>query len=187
METEVRYMVFAGNEALVTGDLRSILLQTKEYLDSGATLPVLIFEEQTGKQVDFSFQGTAEEIIERELPQKTTGPGRPKLGVISREVSLLPRHWDWLEQQPNGISAALRKLVEDAKKRAPGKETGRLLREAAGRFMTALAGNLPNFEEAYRALYNKDQSKLTAMISGWPSDVRSYIERMVNEAEKAEA
>jgi uncharacterized protein len=187
METDVSYMVFAGSQVLVSGDLRSILVQTKEYMDSEAEVPVLIFEEQTGKQVDFNFQGTLAEILARELPVKPVGPGRPKLGVISREVSLLPRHWEWLEQQPNGISAALRRLIEEARKRAPGKERARLMREAVSRVMTALAGNLPDYEESLRALYAKDHARLFVLISKWPTGVRAYVERVVNEAMKAEA
>jgi len=102
----------------------------------------------------------------------------PRLGVVSREVSLLPRHWDWLEQQPNGISAALRRLLDEARKRAPGEERARLAREAAGRFMTAMAGNLPGYEEAARALFAKDHERFTQRIAAWPEDVRLHLERL---------
>jgi hypothetical protein len=98
--------------------------------------------------------------------------------VVSREVSLLPRHWDWLEQQPNGISAALRRLVEEARKRAPGEERARLAREAAARFMTAIAGNLPGYEEASRALFAKDHERFRQRIAAWPEDVRLHLERL---------
>jgi hypothetical protein len=100
------------------------------------------------------------------------------MGVVSREVSLLPRHWDWLEQQPNGISAALRRLVDEARKRAPGEERARLAREAAGRFMTAMAGNLPGYEEASRALFAQDRERFTQRIAAWPEDVRAHLERL---------
>ena len=76
MENEVSYIVFAGNRTLVTGDLKNILSQTKDYLDNNAELPILIFEEQTGRQIDFNFQGTPEELLARELPTKIAGPGR---------------------------------------------------------------------------------------------------------------
>jgi hypothetical protein len=114
------------------------------------------------------------------------GPGRPKLGVVCREVSLLPRHWSWLEQHPGGASVALRKLVEDARKRGHGKERARVAWEAAGKFMWVMAGNLSGFEEASRALYAKDQARLVSLIRDWPGDVRSHVERLVGESTRLE-
>jgi hypothetical protein len=102
--------------------------------------------------------------------------------VVSREVSLLPRHWDWLEQQPNGASAALRRLVDQARKQNPGKERARLATEAAGRFMSAMAGNLPGYEEASRALYAANRAHLEDLILDWPHDIRAYIQRRVEDA-----
>jgi hypothetical protein len=98
--------------------------------------------------------------------------------VVSREVSLLPRHWEWLEAQPNGISAAMRRLVDQASKRNPGKERARRARTAASRVMTALAGNLPGFEEASRALFAEDQARFEQLIRRWPRDVRKHFERL---------
>jgi hypothetical protein len=115
-----------------------------------------------------------------------SGPGRPRLGVVSREVTLLPRHWEWLEQQPNGISAALRRLVEEARRREPGPERARRAREAAGRFMTVMAGDRPGYEEASRALYARDRRRLAALIRRWPADVRAHVQRLVAEAERCE-
>mgnify|MGYP003549634233 FL=1 len=97
-------------------------------------------------------------------------------------MSLLPRHWDWLEQQPNGISAALRRLVDEARKREPDKESARLAREAAGRFMWGIAGDLPGFEEASRALFAGNLQRLTELTRDWPEDVRSHLLRMIGNA-----
>lgn len=103
-----------------------------------------IFEDQTGGQVGCDLRGATEEVLARAMPvPHRTGPGRPKLGVTSREISLLPRHWEWLEQQPNGASAALRRLVEEARKREPEKQRARLAMDAANRFLSAMAGYLP--------------------------------------------
>ena len=107
------------------------------------------------------------------------GPGRPKLGVVSREISLLPRHWEWLEGQPQGASAAIRRLVDEARKRAPDEIQARKAREAAGNFMWAMAGNLANFEEASRALYAGDPERLERQIRNWPQDVRAYVYRLL--------
>src|SRR5262249_47731929 len=119
MDDERTYTSFAGDRLIASADLRTTLLRTKQHLDGDGSASVLIFEDQTGRQVNFDFRGTPQEVLERSDAVKTrTGPGRPRLGVVSREVSLLPRHWEWLEQQPSGISAALRRLVDEARKRA---------------------------------------------------------------------
>ena len=180
MEEARTYTVFAGTKWVAAGDLRSILGVTKLRLDAGASEAVLIFEDQTGQQVDFDFRGTLDEVLERHAPAAPvrSGPGRPKLGVISREGTLLPRHWEWLESQPHGISATLRRLVEEAKKRDPGKDRARAARDATSRFMWAMAGNLPGFEEASRALFAGDLPRFGALIGGWPEDIRKHLMRM---------
>ena len=175
---EMTYTVFSGQSRIVSGGLKEMLLETKALLQRSPGEPILIFEDQTGRQVDFDFRGTPDEVLERVAPARRAGPGRPRLGVVSREVSLLPRHWDWLEQQPNGISAALRRLVDEARRRAPGEERARLAREAAARFMTAIAGDLPGYEEASRALFAKDPERFRQRIAAWPEDVRLHLERL---------
>ena len=177
---EKTYAAFAGDRLIAGGELEGVLSKVKKRLEKDDIEQLLIFEEQSGRQVDFDFRGTLEEVLERELPQPVPqGPGRPKLGVVSREISLLPAHWTWLEEQPNGISAALRRLVDEASKRDPDKQRARKAREAAGRFMTALAGDRPNFEEAMRALYAGNREELTELTSRWPRDIRAQITRML--------
>ena len=174
------YAAFAGDRLIAAGELESVLTKVKHRLDKDEIEQLLIFEEHSGRQVDFDFRGTLEEVLERELPQPAAqGPGRPKLGVVSREISLLPAHWTWLEEQRNGISAALRRLVDEASKRDPDKQRARKAREAAGRFMTALAGDRPNFEEAMRALYAGERKQLTELTSRWPKDIRAHITRIL--------
>jgi hypothetical protein len=198
METERTYTAFAGERLIAGGDLKTVLLGTKEYLDCGGADPVLIFEDQTGRQIDFDFRGTPEEVLAR-IPshpffapaqcQEDTkrGPGRPKLGVVSREISLLPRHWEWLGRQRGGASAALRRLIDEKRKGGESKERARPAWEAAGKFMWAIAGNLPDFEEASRALYAKDRNRLTVLIRDWPEDIRNHIERLTAEAARLES
>jgi hypothetical protein len=179
MEDSKTYTAFAGDQVIASGPLKTMLRQVKELLDRGKIEQVLIFEDETGRQVDFNFRGTLEEFLEREAPvTKHAGPGRPKLGVVCREVSLLPRHWEWLEQQPNGASAALRRLVEEARKRDPEKERLRLATEAASRFMSAMAGNLAGFEEASRALFARDLERFDELIRNWPDDIRRHVLRL---------
>lgn len=191
MDDDRTYTAFAGARRIASADLRTMLLRTKAHLDGGGGEPVLIFEDDTGRQVDFDFRGAPEEVLQRaEVAKPRSGPGRPKLGVVSREVSLLPRHWDWLERQPSGISAALRRLVDEARKREPDRERARLAREAASKVLWALAGNLPGFEEASRALFAEDLARFQDLVRDWPDDVRDHLVRLGRESmpnEPAEA
>jgi uncharacterized protein len=192
MEGQQTYTAFAGVKRIATGDVRTMLLATKQCLDGGEAEQVLIFEDETGRQIDFDFRGTPNDVLTRlsdhpcfknaasgELVKARTGPGRPKLGVVCREISLLPRHWEWLEQQPEGISGSLRRLVDEARKRGRPREAARTARDAASRFMWIMAGNLPGFEEASRALFARDESRLRELIQGWPCDIRGHLERLV--------
>src|SRR5690554_3571694 len=152
-------------------------------MDKAPADQLLIFDDSTGRQVDFNLSGTVQEVLDREagLPE-ARGPGRPRLGVVAREVTLLPRHWEWLADQPGGASATLRRLVDEARKHETPKARARRAAATAGRAMTALAGDRPNFEEAYRALDAGDRDRFEALTAGWPEDVRGYLLRVAQEA-----
>jgi hypothetical protein len=198
METDRTYTAFAGTRLIASGNLESTVRRTHACVARGESSPILVFEDQTGAQIDFDFRGSEADVMSRLSAhpihagcqtdhQPRTGPGRPKLGVVCREVSLLPRHWSWLEQWPGGVSAVLRRLVEDARKRAPGAEHARNARAAAGKFMWSMAGNFPNFEEASRALYAKDGDRLEELTRDWPEDVRKHLERLFQESMRLES
>ena len=182
MDTNLTYSAFCGSQRLATGPLETVLSEMKRLPDadggeasSNGAAP-LVFCDQNGQQIDFDLRGTLEEVLRKAQPASPrVGPGRPKLGVVSREITLLPRHWEWLESQPNGASAAIRRLVEDARKDGISEQTLRTRIEAVGRVMTVLAGNRPGFEEACRALYRRDLPGMTQCIESWPPDIRSYI------------
>ncbi|MGA9069766.1 MAG: DUF2239 family protein [Terracidiphilus sp.] len=176
------YTAFSDQNILASGELDGVLAALKSHFDLGSAATILVFQDQTGRQVDFDLRGTLEEVVARAQPAPArSGPGRPRLGVIGREISLLPRHWEWLEEQPNGASAALRRLVDQARAQEQGSGRVRLALEAAGRFMTAMAGNLPDYEEATRALYAKNRSRLEALIAPWPQDIRGYVLRLAGD------
>lgn len=183
MSSESTYTAFAGTARVARGALSQVLRKVKHQLDVDPELRVLIFEDESGRQVDFDFRGSLEQVLSRARPpvSEARGPGRPKLGVISREVSLLPRHWEWLEQQPQGISAALRRLVDEARKRAPDEDRARRARAAASQFMWVMAGDLPLFEEASRALFASDQAKFIDLTCFWPKDVREHLGELLLE------
>jgi|HubBroStandDraft_6_1064221.scaffolds.fasta_scaffold23407_4 hypothetical protein len=181
MEESPTYTAFVGHRRVVAGGLHAILLRAKEHHDRANAALLLIFEDRSGRQVDFDLTGSMGEVLARAAapsPPVRTGPGRPKLGVVSREVSLLPRHWEWLEQQPHGLSGTLRRLVDEARKRTPAAEQARKAREAAGKVMWSIAGDLPDFEEASRALFACDRVRFEALIETWPPDVRDYAKTL---------
>ena len=191
------YTAFAGETRIASGEVSTMLLGVKRCLDAGETRPILIFEDLTGMQVDFNLRGTPEEIlanlsvhphlVQADNPlSQNPGPGRPKLGVIGREVSLLPRHWEWLNRQPSGASAAIRRLVDEARKQNAARDRARQARDAAAKFMWAIAGNRPGFEEASRALYAKNRDRFNALTEAWPEDIREYLHRLVDTEENLE-
>jgi hypothetical protein len=174
---------FEGTRCIASGTLSHVALKTKAVIDRGERASVLIFDDLSGEVIDFDFRGVPEQVLAR-LPE-TEAPrrvGRPNLGVVAREVTLLPRHWDWLNRQPGGASVALRKLVEQARRANDGKDEIRQAQEAAYRFISAMAGNEPGFEEAARALFAGDSSKFAQQVDGWPMDVRDHAKRLAEGA-----
>lgn len=183
MNNDVTYTLFVGDDQIVNGDLSVLLPEAKRRFDADPGEYLLIIDDATGKQVDFELRGTPDQVLERHLPSPVhRGPGRPKLGVISREVTLLPRHWEWLSDQPGGASATLRRLVDAARKSETPQAKARRAAAIAGRAMTALAGDRENFEEAYRALDAGDRERFEALTGDWPTDVRKYLKRVSLEA-----
>ncbi len=182
MESEQTYTAFKGHAIIASGPLEQVLPELKMRFDADKSVMLLVFDDATGRQVDFDLRGTEAQMLARALPGQRTGPGRPKLGVVSREISLLPRHWEWLEEQPSGASAALRRLVDEARRREQGRQRVRLALDSAARFMSAMAGDLTGFEEATRALYAKDRARLESLTSKWPRAVRKHMLRMIGDA-----
>lgn len=173
------YTAFAGTRMIASGDLRAVIAKSKELADRGKADDVLLFDDETGRQLEVSLEGTLDDVLARMLPAPPPPRrGRPKLGVVAREVTLLPRHWEWLERQSHGVSATLRRLVDEARKREPDEQRKRSARDAAYWFMTAMAGNRPGYEEALRSLYAKDEKEFEKRIQRWPADVRGYAARL---------
>lgn len=176
------FIAFAGSQRIAHGPIDAVARAVHAH-QAGQDLArkpdlVLIFDAAASALVDLDLRGDGDAAAARALarfappPEEARGRGRPKLGVEAREVTLLPRHWDWLRAQPGGASVALRKLVEAAS-RDPRQETRRA-QDAAYKFMHAIAGDLPGFEEATRALFARDSEGFAARVAGWPADIRDH-------------
>jgi len=173
---------FEGDRLIARGPAAEVVAAVKGAVDAGGEA-VLAFDAATGRVVDLDLRGDVEAVLARLTPapvEEKRGPGRPKLGVTAREVTLLPRHWDWLAGQPGGASVALRKLVETALRDAEGPDRARKARDAAYAFMTTMAGDRPGYEDAVRALFAGDGAGLEAAVKAWPEGVRQVV-RMLAE------
>lgn len=189
-ETPEMCSAFAGTARIASGPPVEVARAVKARLDDDPELAVLVFDDATGAPVELDLRGTLSEVLGRfpprespELPEPTAAeeplasrpPGRPRLGVVAREVTLLPRHWEWLAGQPGGASVALRKLVEQARRANEAGDRRRRARETAYRVMSVLGGNLPGFEEASRALFAGDRERFEGLLEPWPPDFGRYL------------
>jgi hypothetical protein len=186
------FIAFDGDHRIAEGSLREVARAAKQTVDRNKEASVLIFDGISSHAVDLDFRGGVDDVLARlpaadvthaePAPPPSRGPGRPKLGVVAREITLLPRHWEWLARQPGGASVAIRKLVDDARRGGEDKDRIRQGQDAAYRFMSAMAGNQPHFEEAIRALFAPDPSRFQQLIAGWPVDVRDHAARLAGHA-----
>jgi len=195
-ESDAATIAFDGDRRIAAGDLRAVARAAKELLERRGDASILVFDGRTSDPIDIDFRGTIEDVLARlpdipaasdeTMPTAPRGPGRPKLGVVAREITLLPRHWNWLAQQSGGASVAIRKLVEEARRTGEDKDRIRQAQEAAYRFMSAMAGNAPHYEAAIRALFADDAAGFEKLIAEWPADVRNHALRLAERAFRRE-
>lgn len=194
-------IAFEGHRLLLSGSLVEVALAVKAASEQDSASTFLVFDDRTGRVIDLDLRGSKADIMERlsQPPQRFAGRyaprpsspppmeeevsqprgrGRPKLGVVAREVTLLPRQWEWLAAQPGGASSVLRRLVDEARRNGGALQKRRAAQEAAYRFMLTVAGDLAGYEEATRALFADDRPKLEQQISGWPEDIRAQVIRL---------
>lgn len=195
---------FEGHDLLLSGPLVEVALGVKAASESSASNPILVFDDGTGRVIDLDLRGSKADVIGRlsklqdkpagrgarrgdavrssseEVAAEPRGKGRPRLGVVAREVTLLPRQWEWLATQPGGASAVLRRLVDEARKNGGDARKSRAAQEAAYHFMSAMAGDFVDYEEATRALFAGDHEKLGQCMSTWPEHIRAYALRLAN-------
>ncbi len=168
---------FAGASRFCVGPLDQVAAEARRTLDREPLAAILIFDGRTGAVVDVDLRGTEHDVLTRyaESVAEPTKRGRPRLGVVAREVTLLPRHWDWLARQPGGASTTMRRLVENALRADAVAGNSRERTAAAYRLMSAIAGDFAGFEEAARALFAGDRRGLEERMLAWPVDVREQV------------
>ena len=191
---DIAFIAFDGDRCLASGELRDVARAAKETLDRRKEASILVFDGRTGGSIEIDFRGSVNDVlarlteigdapaIEDAAPPGPRGPGRPKLGVVAREVTLLPRHWEWLAQQRGGASVALRKLVDEARRSGEDGNRIRLAQEAAYRFMSTMGGNKPHYEDAIRALFAGEPAGFEKLIAAWPADVRRHAAKLAERA-----
>lgn len=176
-------IAFHDHQRIAQGPLVEVVRASKELVDAGADEPLLL-DEQDSRPIEVDFRGTVDEVLARLSSDATApaaankGPGRPKLGVVPREITLLPRHWDWLGQQPGGASATLRQLVEQALRHGGARARARRAVESVDRFMRVMAGDASGYEEASRAFYRGDRMRFERLIQAWPHDVQTHLRQL---------
>lgn len=189
MHAPTQLTAFAGPHKIASGTLHALAQTLKELVTRDPDAQILIFDDASGSQVDLNLHGSLDEVLQRLPRAAAPGPqdgapapartaGRPRLGVVAREITLLPRHWEWLATQPGGASVALRKLVEQAQRGNKAHDEQRQAREAAYKVMSALAGDAAGFEEASRALFAGRQQAFLENVRDWPADVREHVTRL---------
>jgi hypothetical protein len=196
-EVPKSYVAFVGTTQIAAGPLRAVALAAR-VAPADPRRPVRIFDDATGAAVQVDLHGTAEEVVAR-LPSETEveggsepagtarGPGRPRLGVVSKEVTLLPRHWAWLGAQRGSVSATLRRLIDEARHMHEERDAVRRAQDSAYRFISVMVGSDAAYEEAIRALYRGDAARFARETEPWPADVRANARRLAAGAFRAHA
>lgn len=188
MPSSQTLIAYFGSRRIAEGAPREVARAARQVAQADGSASILIFDACTSRPVEFDLRGSEAEVLARleqasEEPAATVrGRGRPRLGVTAREVTLLPRHWDWLAGEPGGASAVLRRLVEKAMRGGEGPARARQAAEAVDRFMSAMTGDLPGHEEASRAFWRGEKETFHALIETWPTDVREHLRTLAGRA-----
>lgn len=196
-------IAFDGDTRLASGPLADVARAVKASADAGSPGHLLVFDAGTSQPIELDLRGTIDDVLARlpspPAPSSTpevsdpqevgpapnpsrSGPGRPRLGVVAREITLLPRHWQWLSEQPGGASVTIRRLVEEARGVSTDRDRRRRAQESAYRFLTAMLGDHAGYEEATRALFAGDATRFAECASAWPKDLREHAVQLANAA-----
>ena len=202
METspQTRCTAFAGGHRIASGELRHVALLIRKAMDRDPRAVIHVFDDRDGRRIEIDLRGSVADLLKRiaapgagvkvasdraPVSASRNGPGRPRLGVVAREVTLLPRHWQWLSVQPGGASVALRTLLDDAHRRHAGGDRRRAAQDATYRFMAAMAADAPGFDDAARALFAADAHRFEEYVAQWPDDIREHAQMLAADVFRA--
>jgi len=194
-----RCTAFAGEARLAAGTLAEVALAVKRAVSRGEARPVTVFVDATSMVVELDLRGSVDDVTARyavlcdacgddgrredhTVRSTRRGRGRPKLGVVGKEVTLLPRHWAWLDAQRGGASVTLRRLVDKARRDNASADVVRRAQDVGYGFMTVMLGNHAGFEEATRALYASDRQRFLEESEGWPDDLKTHARMLAEPA-----
>ncbi|MCC2615272.1 DUF2239 family protein [Aestuariibacter halophilus] len=174
MTMNAEYIAIYEKQLIARGDIIHVIRAIKA---RNQFIEPYLYEVNTCQRIDIDWYGSADEVIAK-LPN-TLAPtpakrGRPKLGVTSKEVTLLPRHWQWLSKQRGGASTTLRRLVDQAINNMSAKEQLHMLQSQLYNLMTVMADEA-GFEEASRALYRADNEAFQRAIQTWPDEIKQLL------------
>lgn len=192
------WIAFEHHRRLARGEPAGVIAAVQQHLAAQPEALPLVLDAVTSERIELDWRTPAAQLLAQLPPAPATdepdeapggeaprGPGRPKLGVTAREVTLLPRHWDWLARQPGGASVALRKLVQSAMREGGSAQAQRRATEAAYRFMSIVCGDLPQYEEVSRALFAGDLARVEALAADWPTDVTAHLRTLLAQIDAA--
>lgn len=194
------WIAFEHHRLLARSEPTGVITAVQRRLGEHPEALLLVLDAVTSERIELDWRTPAAQLLVQ-LPAAPAadesdeaagsdaprGPGRPKLGVTAREVTLLPRHWDWLARQPGGASVALRKLVQSAMREGGSAEKQRRATEATYRFMSIVGGDLPQYEEVSRALFAGDLARVDALAADWPADVAAHLRTLLAQIDAAGA
>jgi hypothetical protein len=174
---EAHYTIFEGFNAVGRGTHSEVRQAVRALKAERETATFLVFNDETGESLDQDFERveTAHLLQARVTEAAPRKVGRPRLGVVAREITLLPRHWEWLEAQQGGASVALRKLVEIARKQQEPEDRIRHAISVTFKFLNVMGGRMPGFEDVNRALFQRDWARFDALVAAYPRDVAGYL------------
>ena len=189
-----RYVAFEGPRLVGSGSVKDVAEAAKARVDAGSEASLLVFDAVTSQPLELDLRGSVDDVLARvggtavvasdvldaatDASAGRVGPGRPRLGVVAREITLLPRHWQWLSEQPGGASVTIRRLVDEARGASGERDRRRRAQESAYRFMSAMLGNEPGYEEATRALFAGDAVRFAEWSAAWPTDLQDHARRL---------
>jgi hypothetical protein len=172
---------FLDDVLIAQGSREAVTRRIEDRYSASDFSQIRVFDDVTGRVTDLDyFEAAARSAPEEKPAEPPRGRGRPKLGVVAREITLLPRQWEWLATQPGGASATIRRLIDESRKRRAATLTAAEAREGVHRFMTEMAGDRPGYEDALRALYRSDIEGVRAIADTWPEDIRRYLNRLLD-------